>query len=70
MDGDDVDAAPQFYSPLKHQPAIKSIQPNLYGILQSLPTYVHVCSGLFGGDEPGDVPLTGPPPSPENCQPQ
>ena len=25
VDGDDVDAAPQFYSPLKHQPAIKSI---------------------------------------------
>lgn len=25
IDGDDVDAAPQFYSPLKHQPAIKSI---------------------------------------------
>jgi hypothetical protein len=29
MDGDDVDAAPQFYSPLKHQPAIKSTQPNV-----------------------------------------
>lgn len=29
VDGDDVDAAPQFYSPLKHQPGIKSIQPDL-----------------------------------------
>ena len=25
VDNDGVDAAPQFYSPLKHQPAIKSI---------------------------------------------
>ena len=49
MDGDDVDAAPQFYSPLKHQPAIKSIQPNLYSVLQPLPTYIHtyMCAVVY-----------------------